>query len=349
MKFYKMLGALALCLLAFELSSFFMAGAIAAEQGNPQSSPNMGPYIIGNGVKAPAALSQPLPPYTEAARQARIEGIMVLQAIIRKDGTVDSFKIIKGLGYGLDDSAVNTIATKWRFGPGTLNGNPVDVVANIEVSFRLFDQLFATIFETHWERSSDGSMNGSGYGNLKEAASTKGFTYTCSCRGKFDAGSNPVKWIEPQSRLEITSYQIGAGDTRNPQKCELKVTMQDFIYEVKDGSIITLSPGAIGQQGQSKEQIAKIQIAEFEAALEEFMFDMGRWPKTAEGLDALIHNPTGSSDSWAGPYLKKRAVPVDPWGKPYRYRCPGEYGDFDIISLGPDGREGTDDDVCNWK
>jgi general secretion pathway protein G len=348
MKHRKMLWAFALCLLNFELGSFFIAGAIAAEQGMPQSSPIAGLYVPGNGVSTPTLLNNPLPPYTEEARKARIEGIVLLQAIIRKDGTVDSFKIVKGLGYGLDDSAINTIATKWRFKPATLKGTPVDTIANIEVRFRLFDPLFATIIEPRWEAGPDGNMNGSGYGNLKEADSLKGFTYTCSCKRKFDAGSNPAKWIEPQSRLEITIYDLGAGNAGNPQKCELKVTMQNSAYEVKDGALSALPTGAI-VPGQSKTEIAKIQISKFDMVLEAFMFDMGRYPTTAEGLDALIHNPTGS-DSWAGPYLpQKRPVPVDPWGKPYRYRCPGEYGDFDIFSAGPDGIEGNDDDVSNWK
>jgi periplasmic protein TonB len=98
----------------------------------------VGPYVVGNGVKEPVPLVQPLPPYTEEARKARTEGIVVLQAIIRKNGTVDSFKVVRGLGFGLDESAINTIATKWRFKPGTFKGSPVDVVANIEVRFRMF-------------------------------------------------------------------------------------------------------------------------------------------------------------------------------------------------------------------
>ncbi len=98
----------------------------------------VGPYVVGGGVKAPIAIYQPLPAYTEEARKARAEGIVLIQAIIRRDGTVDSFKVLRGLGYGLDESAINTIATKWRFKPGTLNGTPVDVQANIEVAFRLY-------------------------------------------------------------------------------------------------------------------------------------------------------------------------------------------------------------------
>jgi protein TonB len=98
----------------------------------------VGPYVVGNGVTEPIPIYEPRPAYTEEARKARTEGVLVLQAIIRRDGTVDSFKVIKGLGYGLDESAINTIATKWKFKPGTLKGVPVDVLANIEVTFRLY-------------------------------------------------------------------------------------------------------------------------------------------------------------------------------------------------------------------
>jgi periplasmic protein TonB len=98
----------------------------------------VGPYVVGNGVRPPIVIVQPLPLYTEDARKARVEGIVVISAVVRKDGTVDSFRVLRGLGYGLDESAINTIATKWRFRPGTFNGQPVDVQANIEVSFRLY-------------------------------------------------------------------------------------------------------------------------------------------------------------------------------------------------------------------
>ncbi len=98
----------------------------------------VGPYVMGSGVTEPIPIEQPRPPYTEEARKNRTEGTLVLQAIIRANGRVDSFRVVKGLGYGLDESAINTIATKWRFKPGTFKGTPVDVQANIEVSFRLY-------------------------------------------------------------------------------------------------------------------------------------------------------------------------------------------------------------------
>ena len=97
------------------------------------------PLSVGNGVNRPIAISQPLPEYTDEARQARAEGIVVIQAVVRKDGTVGNCKILKGLGYGLDEAAIRTIRNKWKFQPGTTDNNePVDVQINIETSFRLY-------------------------------------------------------------------------------------------------------------------------------------------------------------------------------------------------------------------
>ena len=88
-------------------------------------------------MKAPLPILQPAPDYTAEARKARAEGVLAIRAVIRKDGSVGNLKVIRGLGYGLDESAIDTIAKKWKFQPGTLNGVPVDVQANIEVTFRL--------------------------------------------------------------------------------------------------------------------------------------------------------------------------------------------------------------------
>jgi TonB family protein len=102
---------------------------------------NSGDGIFRMGVAGliyPEILFDPKPAYTEEARKARVEGIVLIQAIVRKDGTVDGFKIVRGLGHGLDESAIQTIASKWRFKPGKYKGAPVDVQANIEVSFRLY-------------------------------------------------------------------------------------------------------------------------------------------------------------------------------------------------------------------
>jgi general secretion pathway protein G len=101
--------------------------------------------------------------------------------------------------------------------------------------------------------------------------------------------------------------------------------------------------------GRGKAEIAKLQIDQLEGALGLFRFDVGRYPSTAEGMAALIDNP--GIENWAGPYLDKRTLPKDPWGREYQYRAPGQYGDFDLYSLGADGMEGGEEDsadVTSW-
>jgi TonB family protein len=97
----------------------------------------------GRHAKDVVPLIQPLPHYTEEARKARIEGSLVLQAIVRKNGTIDTFKVLKALGYGLDKSTINTIASKWRFRPAILGNNPVDVFYYFKVSFEWHSSLGA--------------------------------------------------------------------------------------------------------------------------------------------------------------------------------------------------------------
>jgi general secretion pathway protein G len=112
-----------------------------------------------------------------------------------------------------------------------------------------------------------------------------------------------------------------------------------------------VAPRVYDKLAKGKEQIAKIQIKELEGALQLFSFDVGRYPSTSEGLDALIRNP-GNMESWRGPYLSKADLPKDPWGKLFVYRCPGQHGDYDLFSYGPDGVEGGEGenaDVASWK
>ncbi len=116
----------------------FGPGSNGGSGGGPNGGMANEVYVVGSGVKPPVPLWQPLPGYTEEARRVRAEGTVLIQVVIRKDGTVDSFRILRGLGYGLDESAIRTISSQWRFRPGTLNGKPVDVQANIEVAFRLY-------------------------------------------------------------------------------------------------------------------------------------------------------------------------------------------------------------------
>jgi general secretion pathway protein G len=100
----------------------------------------------------------------------------------------------------------------------------------------------------------------------------------------------------------------------------------------------------------AKQSAAKAQIELFGSALDAFRLDLGRYPTTEEGLKALREAPSGA-DRWQGPYLPKE-IPNDPWGRPYIYKCPGDHGDYDLISYGADGVEGGDgenQDVVSWK
>lgn len=105
-----------------------------------------------------------------------------------------------------------------------------------------------------------------------------------------------------------------------------------------------------GQADKAKVTAAKAQIDNYMNALGLYKLDTGTYPATAAGLNALRLNP-GNMPQWAGPYLAKD-VDVDPWGRPYLYKYPGEHGDMpDIISLGADGEpggEGTSADIESW-
>ena len=100
----------------------------------PVSSPNV--YRIGNGVTAPVVLSKVDPAYTEEARLAKYAGTVVVSVEIRPDGLAYNIRTIRGLGLGLDEKAIQAIS-QWRFKPGTKDGQPVAIMATIEVNFRL--------------------------------------------------------------------------------------------------------------------------------------------------------------------------------------------------------------------
>ena len=110
-----------------------------------------------------------------------------------------------------------------------------------------------------------------------------------------------------------------------------------------------VGPRLFGRVGQSRQAAARVQIELLGAALDQFKLDVGRYPTSQEGLQALQKSP-GNAPGWEGPYLKKE-VPRDPWGSPYQYRSPGEHGEYDLTSLGSDGAAGGDGeatDVTSW-
>lgn len=106
-------------------------------------------------------------------------------------------------------------------------------------------------------------------------------------------------------------------------------------------------PKFAGRTEQARITAATSDIAVFESALSAYEIDVGRYPTTDEGLDALINQPANAKN-WKGPYLQ-RAVQNDPWGNKYIYVSPGTHSKsgYDLYSTGPDGQEGNDD-IDNW-
>ena len=99
--------------------------------------------------------------------------------------------------------------------------------------------------------------------------------------------------------------------------------------------------------GQSRVKTAKLQIESLSSALDLFYMDAGRYPTSAEGLDALAKRPS-DVENWNGPYLKGSRVPVDPWGHAYHYRALSDHlPPYEIVSFGSDGREGSADNISN--
>jgi general secretion pathway protein G len=105
-----------------------------------------------------------------------------------------------------------------------------------------------------------------------------------------------------------------------------------------------------GQSNSAKIKAAQTQLSNFNLALNRFEIDLGRYPSSSEGLRVLIEKPSDGGKTWQGPYLDGDQVPLDQWSNAWNYRQPGQHREdgFDLWSNGPDGREGSEDDVTNW-
>lgn len=115
------------------------------------------------------------------------------------------------------------------------------------------------------------------------------------------------------------------------------------------GALVAMvMPRLTGRGEQARVAAAKADIqANIATGLKMYELDNGSFPSSSEGLNALLAKPS-SAPNWNGPYLEKK--PIDPWGREYKYRSPGEHrADYDLYSAGKDGQDGTVDDVKNWE
>ncbi len=101
--------------------------------------------------------------------------------------------------------------------------------------------------------------------------------------------------------------------------------------------------------GSKQEETAELFVTQsIKTPLMAYRTAVGNYPSTSEGLQALIHSPAGKENRWKGPYIDK--IPLDPWKNPYQYRFPGIHNPrgYDVWSMGPDGADGSPDDIGNW-
>lgn len=106
-------------------------------------------------------------------------------------------------------------------------------------------------------------------------------------------------------------------------------------------------PGIIGKAESAKAKAAASQISRISMSVESFYLDTGNTPSS---LEELVNEPSGVN-GWNGPYIKNSLL-TDPWGQPYKYKVPGEHGDFDIVSYGADRQQGGEDnnaDITSWE
>jgi general secretion pathway protein G len=110
-----------------------------------------------------------------------------------------------------------------------------------------------------------------------------------------------------------------------------------------------VAPKFVGYGKKAKIQTAKTQIGNFATALDAFEVAVGRYPASAEGLDALVHKPVNDPGEWDKPFLQK--IPLDPWGQEYQYQYPGQHNvdSYDLYSYGPDQKMAGGDDITNWE
>ena len=142
--------------------------------------------------------------------------------------------------------------------------------------------------------------------------------------------------------MQMTRIQFKAGFTL----IELLVVL--VILGLLAGLV---GPNVMKYVGSSKVEVARAQLEDLSAGLDLFKLDVGRYPDSNEGLQVLVDSGP-EIVGWNGPYLRKKRVPQDPWNRDYVYAVPGEGNDYELYSLGADGKpdgSGEDADISIWE
>src|SRR2546429_4545030 len=138
---------------------------------------------------------------------------------------------------------------------------------------------------------------------------------------------------------------------RNAKKSAAAFTLIELLLVLVILGILAaiVVPKFSGRTEQARMTAAQSQISTFNTALDAFEVDNGYYPKGRNGLVDLVQPPR-DSQNWRGPYLKS-AIPNDPWGRPYIYECPGKQNpsSYDLSSMGPNGRSGSEAAITNWQ